>query len=194
MSTTDASTTPSILDWTIKYTDGPIPIPNLQFNMKGAKTIGADAGGKSIYKYNANLQTGGDGVITINNLEWDKYNITINSANTGLNISEVCSTQPRSISPASTITTDLLLVPLSTNSLLVAVTDTSGTLLQNALVRLYKTNYDTSQNTSACGQTFFGSLTTSTSYSLDVSLSGYASTTISNIDVSGASGITVVLE
>ncbi len=194
LSTTNASTTPTILDWNIGYSSGPTPITNLPFNIRGTKNIGTDSSNNPIYKYDNDLKTGSDGTITINNLEWDNYNITINNTGIGSDISEICTPQPRSINPGVQVTTDIFLVPVSSDSLLVAVTDINGALLSNASVRLYKTGYDTTQNSSSCGQTFFPSLTPSNNYSADVSLSGYNALTISNINVTGSSTISVVLE
>ena len=193
-STEDASTTPSTDYWRITYDAGPTPLPDIPFVMRGEKTIGEDDAGEPIYKYSSSLQTGSDGTVTVSGLEWDTYAITIYTTLIGSDISEICPFQPRSIAPAETATTDIYLVPRADHSLLVSVTDTGKNPLAGASVRLYRTGYDKTQTTSACGQTFFTPLASETDYSLDVSLVGYAPVTINNVAVSGTSTISVVLD
>ncbi len=199
LSTLDASSTPAILDWGIDYFAGPIPFPNVPFNMRGTKVIGEDGEGNSIYKYDNDLQTNSSGVIDLINLEWDEYNITIDNAGFGYNFSEVCSPQPRSLSPNTAIRTDLILVPYTTNSLLVDVRDTNGSLLEGAIVRLYRGSYDTTQLSSSCGQSFFDNLSVGTvelgnPYSINVSLTGYSSVTFNDVDINGTSEFSIMLE
>jgi len=194
LSTADASTTPAISEWEVKYSSGPTPISNLPFHMRGSKTIGIDSDEDPIYKYDTDLQTGGDGTVAIPDLEWDNYIITIDNTGIGSDISEICTPQPRSLNPGENVTTDMFLVPVSSHSLLVAVTDTGGVLLEGASARLYKSGYDTTQDTSSCGQTFFSALSPASDYEIDVTLSGYTPVTVSNIDVTGASNIIIVLE
>lgn len=198
LSTSNTFNTPSLLDWKVSYLSGPIPIPNLAFNMHGSKTIGTDASGSPIYKYSENLQTDSSGTLNINPLEWDIYNITIDNNLLGLDIGESCNPQPVSLSPAVSATTSLYFVPQTTNSLLVAVRNSSNLLLSGVSVRLYKTGVDKTQISSSCGQTIFtnlssGSVSNGDPYSIDLSLAGYTNTTINNIDVSGASKIDVVI-
>jgi len=199
LSTIDASSTPSVLDWNIAYSAGPTPLPNIPFHMRGAQTIGTDGTGAPIYKYEDDLQTDADGVTTISDLRWDTYDITIDNAALGLDISEACTSQPRSVSPDVMVTSDLVFSPHTNHSFLVAVTDISGTLLQGASVRLYRLPFDETQSTSSCGQTFFSGLSEGTisggnPYALAVSFAGYQDATINEVDVSGTSKISIVLE
>jgi len=198
LSTADNQVTPTLQDWKVKYDSGPIPLPNLAFNMRGTKTIGTDGGGAPIYKYNSNLQTDSSGVLNVTGLEWDTYDITINNVGLNLDISESCNPQPLSLLPGTNVQEDLFFVPHTINSLLVSVTDTSGILLGNASVRLYRSGFDSTQTTSACGQTFFSSLSQGTvsggnAYSIDATRSGYTQTTITDVDVIGVSEVTVIL-
>jgi hypothetical protein len=166
--------------------------------MRGDKEIGQDGGGAPVYKYQENLSTDGSGVITVNNLEWDNYLISINNVALDLDISESCTPQPKSLLPNTSVATDLILSPHTTNSLLVAVTNESGVLLEGASVRLYRGVYDESQNTTLCGQTFFSGLSEGTvsggdAYTIDASLTGFENQTVVDVDVSGPSGVTVIL-
>jgi len=199
LNTSDTSKTPELLDWKVSYLAGPVPLPNLAFNMKGSKTIGTDDSGGVIYKYSQDLQTNGSGVLDINSLEWDAYNITIDNDTLGLDISESCDPQLLSLSPGVSTTTSLYFVPQTSNSLLVAVMDSSNNLLEGASVRLYRTGVDFTQASSACGQTIFtsissGSVSSGNAYSIDLSLAGYTNTTITDVDVSNASKINVTID
>lgn len=175
------------------------PLGDIPFNMKGEKTIGADGFGVPIYKYSMSHQTNSTGELFLNNLEWDNYTITIDDESTGYDISESCPPQPRSISPNTATTTDIFLVPDTAHSLLAVVTDDTNTLLSGASVRLYTSGYDNTQTTSDCGQTFFNGLSKGTvsggnPYAVDVTLSGYQSKTITDVDVDGVSKITISLD
>lgn len=199
LGSSDASSTPSILDWSVSYDSGPTPLPNISFNMKGEKIIGTDGAGNPIYKYDYDLQTDSGGLLTISDLEWDNYNLTVDEAGINLNISESCTPQPRSIAPGVSIVTDILLSSYTANSLLLSVTNISGDLIQDSDIRLYRLPYDNTQKSSSCGQTFFSSLSKGTvvngnPYSIDISKIGYTSATISDVEVNGASKINIVLE
>ncbi|MBI2618074.1 carboxypeptidase regulatory-like domain-containing protein [Candidatus Kaiserbacteria bacterium] len=193
LTSSDASSTPSILDWRLDYKVGPTPLPNIAFSLTGAKTIGTDAGSNPIYKYDTLLNTGANTQITIGALEWDNYTLAVDDAVTGYDTAETCPLSPFALLPDEDKVVDVLLAENTTNSLHVAVKNTSGTLLSDATVRLYGGSYDTTQETSACGQTFFNNSLSSGTYAADVSLSGYQSTTISNITVSGDSDLVVTL-
>lgn len=199
LTSSDIMVTPAISEWKIKYLEGPIPLPNLAFTMTGSKTIGTDAGGAPIYKYLQNLQTDGSGTLAINSLEWDTYTITIDNNTLGLDIGESCQPQALSLSPSTSVTTNLYFVPQTSNSLLVAVKNSSGVLLNGVSVRLYKTGIDITQTSSSCGQTHFASIPSGTvssgsAYSVDLSLTGYTNTTITDVEVSGASSVSVMID
>ncbi len=191
LGTTDVTVTPSVLDWTLSYTEGPIPIPNVPFTLRGNKTIGTTGGGALIYKYNQNLQTNGAGTFAIPTLEYDVYTISVGSA-TGYDISEACPPQPFTLNPGVSTTTKLMLVPNTAHTLLVVV-KSGNSVLSDATIRLYGSGgIDRTQTTGGCGQTFFGGLPEGTvgggdPYTLDVTLTGYQPWTNTTIDVSGVS-------
>lgn len=198
LSTQDASSTPSVLDWKIIYDNGPIPIGNIPFNMRGDKTIGTDDVGAPIYKYLISHQTNSSGEIFLSNLEWDNYTISVDDGAIGYDISESCFPQPRSVFPDTSINTNIFLVSDTEHSILVAVTNDLGEFLENAEVRLYRVGYDDTKYTSNCGQIFWedllkGTILNENSYNIDVSLSGYENTTITDINIDGASYITILL-
>ena len=179
---------PTIQDWSLTYESGQgISIP---FTLKGAKVIGS--GPPVIYKYNQVITTSQSGTITLPNMEWDTYTMSVN-ASTGYDISSSCIPQPIVLSPNSTAATLLYLSPHTSNSLLVDAKSSSGTYLSGARVRLTKGgSYDQTIYADACGQAFFPSLTNG-SYSISISASGYQTYTSSGVNVSGTSRLSAVL-
>ena len=191
LTTAISTTTPAVDDWTLTYFEGPTPIPNIAFAVRGNKTIG-DNGGTPIYKYDTSTSTDGSGAVTLHDLEWDTYTITMDGSTTGYDISESCNPSPLSLDPNTATTTELTLVTHTTHSLRVVVKAASGGLLPNATVRLSGGGYDETYQTSSCGQTFFSSIPGSGSYMLDTSLSGYTSDS-QIVDVDGTTAISVTL-
>lgn len=175
------------------------PLADISLSIVGAKTIGTESDDDPIYKYSSSVDTGSSGSTTINNLEWDNYTISIDDAATGYDIAEVCTPQPFSLLPGEDETVDVYVVDDTPHTLLVDVKDAEGNVLSGATIRLYRGGYDTTVVGSTCGQSFFndsvseGTISGSNTYSLDVSLSGYTSTTVNNVEVSGASRASVIL-
>ena len=171
---------------------------NILFDMKGSKTIGLNNGGNPIYKYLQSHQTNSAGELSLNNLEWDNYFISINGVNTGYDIAELCLPHPISITPNTSTTSDLFLAPNTDNSLLVDIIDDNGALLSGASVRLYRVDYNMTHRTSNCGQTFFsglskGEISEGSAYSIDISLFGFQNYTSNTVEIKDASKITIML-
>lgn len=192
LSTTDTSATPSVDSWDIVYDRGPEPLGNIQFTMSGNKMIGSDGSGNPIYKYDQTSASDVGGSVMFSSLENDTYTITVNGTGIGYDIAESCQPQPRALAPNSNMTTLLYFTPHTANSLLVDVRDAGGAMIPDATIRVYKTGYDTTKTSSSCGQAFFSGLSADT-YSIDVSASGYAPQTITNVNVSGASRSSAIL-
>ncbi len=185
-----ASSTPSISSWGVSYTYGPTPLPNIAFTLQGSKTIGSGPSG-TLYKYSQNLSSGSASSLTIPNLEWDTYAITVNGASTGYDIASSCNPQPESLSPGASLTTKLFLAAHTTNSLLIDVRSSStGALLPGASAHVTASGYNTALTTDSCGQAFFPGLT-SGSYSITVSATGHTTYSNSNYSVSGTTRLSV---
>lgn len=184
-----AETSPSLEDWEIVYEKGPTPLPSIPFTIRGAKTIGTDADGASIYKLEEDVSTDVSGAYETT-LEWDAYTLTVDPSE-GYDVAESCLPQPTSVAPGNSVLSDMYLVPATTNSLLVAVRHaTSSELIGDVSVRLYKTGVDLYATTTSCGQAFFPGLSAGTgagAYSIDVSKTGYTTGTFTDVPVSGAS-------
>ncbi len=198
LTSNDANVTPAIDSWSVSNDSGPVPLSNLSFSLTGAKTIGTTAGGALIYKYdNQALSSGATGAVTINNLEWDAYTIAV-PASTGYDVSSACGSQPEALAPGTSQTTRLFLSPHTTNSLLVDVKNGAGVVIPNASVRLYRTGYDTMRSSDGCGSAFFSGLSAGTvgggnPYSIDVQASGYQAYTSAEVNVSGTSRLSIIL-
>jgi hypothetical protein len=193
LETIDASTTPEVFSWELSYSAGPTPLPNIPFSIQGAKTIGTTGGGLPISKFSSTGDTGAGSSQTFSNMEWDAYTVSQDPDVTNLDVIESCQPQPLSLSPGATVYSDLTLAPKSTHSLLMAFRSSAGALLPGVSVSLTRPGYSEVATSSACGQTYFGGLSSGT-YVVDATLSGYqaASTTV---DVSGptAGSLTLTL-
>ena len=194
LSTIDASTTPRLLDWQTSWEASKIPLASLPFNMRGSKTIGSDPLGDPIYKYSENLSTDTEGNIHIPELEWDNYLITVNGSTSGYDVSESCPFQPANIVPGTDNSTELILTPHQNNTLLVYTENTSGDFVPDVSVRLYKTGYDkTLQTSHSCGQAFFSPLSSSNSYTVEATKTGYQDFILTDIEVTGQTNIKITL-
>jgi len=174
LSTTDPAQTPLLYDWTVSWfsSDTTTPIGNVAFALRGAKTLGTDSNGQSIYKYQQNFVTSGAGQIDLPDLEWDSYQITIDGSATGYDIANSVPVQPINLNPAASQAVTLKLANHQTNTLLVTVENAGGVPLAGAVVRLHNFGYDKQRLTSESGQVFFSPLA-SGSYTLEVTLNGY---------------------
>jgi len=181
---------PSIEDWSVTYEGGlNIEVP---FTLRGAKTVGTGPAGP-VYKYDASHTTDSSGMVTVSNLEWDAYTVSVAPV-TGYDIASACSPQPVVLAPNSTATIGIYFAPDTTNNLLVDVKNSTGSLISGANVRLTKGgSYDTTKISDACGQTFFSGLTNG-NYSLTVSALGYQTFSSSGVDVTGTTNHSVTLQ
>jgi prepilin-type N-terminal cleavage/methylation domain-containing protein len=195
--TNDSLVTPSVQIWKVSYKRH-IPKGNFTFRMRGAKTIGQDAVGDPVYKYDKNLTTESSGYLLIDPLEWDTYDITAS----GFDVSQSCPSQPILITPNTLATVFIDFTSDSANSLLVRVVNNVGVEQPDALVRLYRASpaYDNQKFVGKrCAQVFWPGLlegidADGTAYSIDASIPPHNSTTTTPIiDVSGDSKVTVIL-
>lgn len=196
LSTNDASSTPLVQSWGFTYDVGPTPLPNIEFTMQGAKTIGSGPGGP-VYKYSEAHTSGPAGSLSLSNIEYDTYTIAI-PASSGYDIASSCNPQPVVVAPASSVTTQLFLAPHTANALLVDVKSAGGALIPGASVRLYRAPYDATVSSDGCGQAFFSNLSAGSvgggnPYTIEVSASGFAPYTSNEVNVSGTTRLSVIL-
>ncbi len=180
--TSSASTTPSLTSWIINYKYGPVPMPNVPFTLTGAKTIGSTGGGAPIYKTTLSSTTGSTGVNPLT-MEWDSYQLSL----PGYDVLDACGAPPYILSPASTIQESLILGSSTPNSLLVSVTDSSGTALPAVSVTLARSGYSKTVTGSACSVAYFGNLTSASDYSVTITKTGYTTNTATGVTATGHS-------
>jgi prepilin-type N-terminal cleavage/methylation domain-containing protein len=92
------------------------PVPNVGFDLGGAKLIGMTP---DIVKYQNSFATGVDGKAAVNGLEWDTYNLVINDA--GKHLAGSISIVPFTLNPGSTQDVKMVVADNDPNSVLVSV-------------------------------------------------------------------------
>lgn len=197
LSSTDPNLTPAIDDWSLSYEIGPTPLGDLDFNLRGAKTIGTNAGGALIYKYDADHTTSAQGLVELSGIEWDLYTISV-PASSGFDIVSSCPPQPVGVLPDTAPVIQIYLADHTTNSLLVDVRSSDGAVVPGATVRLLRGVYDVSEETDPCGHVLYRSLSSGTvgsgnPYTIEVSASGYTTYTSSEVNVAGTSRLSIIL-
>jgi hypothetical protein len=171
------------------------PLGSKAFHLQGGKIIGTDGLGDSVYKYDEDLQTDGSASLTLENMEWDSYQLTLPTGSWDL--AGTNPLRPIIVFPAAEL--DVLFASSShqTDTLLVAVTDASGSAIASASAQLtgpdsYDETLFTGENTVPdFGQAFFTPLTAA-DYSLKVTKIGYVPA-INSVGVSGQTEYSVQL-
>lgn len=186
LTTSDASTTPSIDSFSISYEYGPTPRPLTLFNHKGLYKI---IGNGPVYKYEQSLQTDADAKLTMSGLEWDTYVVGFPST-PGYTLAIACNPQPEYLAPGSSQVSRFYFAPRATNALGVEVR-AAGALFSGATVALSKSGYSAT-STTMCGQSYFNYLPSGT-YTLTVSATGYQTYANPNVPVAGTSTQQVTL-
>ncbi|MFA6105562.1 MAG: prepilin-type N-terminal cleavage/methylation domain-containing protein [Patescibacteria group bacterium] len=112
------------------------PVGSTSFVMNGNKLIGTPG----VYKYSQNLQTGADGSLNVNDLEFDLYNFSVLG---GHDLAGSIPITPIEIVAGGHQDLTLVLSPHVSNSLLVKVLDNSNNLpLSDATVKLSKAGFN----------------------------------------------------
>lgn len=115
------------------------PVASVDFNVKGAKLIGT---APDVLKYDQNKVTSGSGTLSINNLEWDSYSITLQDAT--YDIIGWSPISPINLLPNSTQSVQLVVAPKNPRTLVVTVTDSAtGLPLSDVNVSLSKSGFTT---------------------------------------------------
>lgn len=187
LSSADTATTSALLEWSLSYTLSLPPIANVPFSLQSSKTIGA-----GVYKFEDSFVTDGDGEVSIEDLEWDIYEVTVDDAS--YDVSEACKNIPYALDPGVDDTLMLTLVPATTNSLRVRVEDVNGDSIPNADVTLSRSGFNASESSSSCGGVFFNSgVISEIDYTLTIEASGYTDRSITELPVNGSTVLTVVM-
>ncbi len=192
--TSSTSTTPSLDAWSMVYDEGPIPVPDIGFDLIGTKTIGEDGSGQDVLLYHENHVTDSTGEVDISGLTWDTYTILIEGG-VGTHAAEsFCPPRPHKVDPGDTLAVDVYLTSASTNSLLAVLYALDGAPATGAEMTLSRAGFSETVETDECGNAYFGSLSTANDYTVSVNDALYGTATVTGVDVSGHSFLTVVIE
>jgi len=189
LDSTDPDWTPAIADWAIAYLSGPTPLPDIDFDIHGTRTIGVASGGEPIYKVDDSYTTDETGVAAIDPLESDGYVITMPSGSSYA-IAEQCPIDA-AVAPGQDASSSLTLVAATAHSLRVVVLG-NGSAVAGASVTLSGNSVNETLVTSSCGQVFFSGIPSGT-YTLSVSATGYQVLTDTAVAVTGSSRYTATL-
>ncbi|OGY16556.1 MAG: hypothetical protein A2785_03115 [Candidatus Chisholmbacteria bacterium RIFCSPHIGHO2_01_FULL_49_18] len=107
---------------------------NQSFQLTGGKVIGSDGGGLPVYKYDELLTTDASGSLLLSDMEWGSYQLTL--AGGSRDLAGTNPLRPIALLPDASL--DLLFASAShaANSLLLAVTDASGSAIASASAQL----------------------------------------------------------
>jgi prepilin-type N-terminal cleavage/methylation domain-containing protein len=120
-----------------------VAVPALNFSLIGAKNIGTNP---IVPKYSQNKVTDANGLLTIQNMEWDSY--TFGNIDSSYDLVGVTPLSPISLAPNGSQNATLIVAPKNPDTLLVTVRDKANLLpLSVAGVELVKGAYDNVQMT-----------------------------------------------
>ncbi len=178
--TSSATIVPKIFNWSLGYKTGPTPLPNASFTLTGTKIIGSEGDGTPIYKTIVSTTTNASGTKNLS-LEWDSYSLNV----PGYDVIDAYTSPPYSLAPGSVNNVSLILGAKTSNELLVNVTDTDENPVSGATVKLSDYDYSSTTVSSASGSAYFGSIASSTNYTVSIEKSGYTTTVFNNVSVDG---------
>ena len=169
------------------------PLPSTGFSLTGTKVIGTN-----VLKYpTQSFTTNSTGTLNLPSIEWDTYSTLLTS--TAYDLAGTSLTQNFFVGPNETKNLQLIAVPHVSNALLVNVETASGSAIDGASVQLQKNGFDETKTTNSgnCptpGQVFWNGLTAGT-YTIDVSASGYQSSSVSDYSISSPwQNINIILD
>lgn len=171
-------------------------LPNQIIHMRGTKTIGTDASDNLIYKFDLDLVTNASGTLSIEELEWDVYTISLPS-DTTKDVAGTNPLSPFSVLPLQDIDLSVALANQSSNSLLGIFLDQAQTPVASVSATLSdslsfeETILSGQPQDPDFGQSFFKNLTSGT-YDLVATASGFLDTSLQTT-VNGYTTETVIL-
>ena len=190
LSTSDNNVTPRVAELNLSYRESENPLASSNFNLRGNKTIGTMADLTPVYKTNLIATTGINGEATIYNVEWDGYYF---STVGGMVVADACPSQPFLLAPNTVADVRFRVQSGGAHNLRVVVQNSLGEPIVGAAVRLTRAAFDQSLDTSWCGQSFFGSLTSANDYTLEIGAAGFSPETITGFGIDGSVTQIVVL-
>lgn len=188
LTSTDPNATPTIDSYSISHDAGPEPLAGVPFTMVLDKRIGS--GPPVIYKYEAELETGAEGGLTLANLEWGDYTVSFPGLSSYV-LAYSCAVQPEYLAPDTVAGANFYFAPAASNALALDVR-ASGAALANATTALVRAGFSATSTTDSCGQTYFNNLASGT-YTLSVSAPGFQPYNNPSVSVSGVTRLQISL-
>lgn len=187
-STNATTTTPSLGDWSVTYTRGPLPLPSVSYSLTGAKTIGSTISGTPIYKTVLDETSDADGQSDLD-LEWDSYTLAVD----GYALIDACSASPIEVLPGTTMTESVQVANPSGNALRIYAKDALGEVKPGASFTLSRSGISRTLPGNDCGFAYFGGLSSANDYALSVTYPG-GSDSFTGISVSGYTSYDAILD
>jgi hypothetical protein len=192
LASSDVNITPELGAWSIVSVSNEPSIPGINFALTGNKVIGTDLLLVPIHKYVASHTTNGAGSVSLSQIEWDTYNVTLGTG--GYTIREACPSLPFVLEPGVIDTLTLTLTASVSHSLRVEVVDSAGDPIPYASVTLSRPGFTDTEIASVCGSAFFGSgVAAEVDYQVEVSATGYTDQTITGQSIDGATILRITL-
>jgi hypothetical protein len=192
LGTSQTATTSRLFSWRVDYTESQNPIGNVDFTLRGSKTIGTHVDTTPVYKYQQSYSTNGSGEVMLSDLEWDVYEVDITSGS--YDVAYACEDIPYRLHPGVAEDLILTLAPDVARTQRVVVVDSSGTYVSGASVRIRRSGLDETKETNACGQVFYNSgLAAAVDYQIDVTKSGYILQSFTNLEINDDEVLVVTL-
>ncbi|MBP6860612.1 MAG: hypothetical protein KBC38_03580 [Candidatus Pacebacteria bacterium] len=188
LSTAATTTTPTLADWGLAYSRGPIPYPSLAFSLTGAKAIGSTVGGAPIYKTELDETTDSSGSIGLD-LEWDSYTLSLS----GPVIIDTCAAFPLEVAPGAGMTADIIVATSTGNALKAYAKFLSGSAVASPTFTLSRSGFSRTLPGNVCGFAYFGDLTPAADYALSVT-STSTTESFTDISISGLSSYDAILD
>ena len=190
LETNDTTVTPEIDAWRFVYDVGPTPVPGVSFTLTGEKSIGEDSGGGEIKKHVIDAATGPQGFNEVLTMEWDLYTLSLPA----FDIAELCPASALAVAPNTSGSVDVFVSTATNHSLRIDVRDELGASISDATVSLSRSGFNASEDTSSCGQVYFGSLENNNDYQVTVSKTGFVTEQVTSVVVDGDSVLILILE
>lgn len=192
LTSTDPTQTPRLFNWSLTHIESESAVPNVPFTLTGDKTIGTN-GGQPVYKYSASHTTDGSGQVLVPDLEFDGYRFDLDTSS--YTIAEVIGGDPFEKRAGVDEAVTLVLESPSAHSLRATVNTIYNDPIAGASVQLTDLSgpYDTTQETSIYGQTYFSSGVSSSTYELQVTAPGYDDYLVPSLAINGNVEIAVQL-
>jgi len=174
LTTSDPNSTPVVFDWGVAWTTSTgVAVGDAVFHMRGNKTIGEDADGNPVYKYDQDNRLNGAGHLDISDIDGDSYTFSVGATSSLALIATDPSPQPVSVAPGSATAVKLFL--RAQNAMLItAQNDVTMEKVFSAAIRIHNASlgYDKTEYTDAAGQAYFAPLQNGT-YGVEIASAGY---------------------